>query len=124
MLVLIGFAHGLLASRQIMAAADRQQAIELSIKTGNKKLFDDNVQTSINPVIKMLLAVFSIIFFVIFLLYPFNSVYAGVVTVWIVMFVLYLLWAVAMELADPYNGIWRVSRTYIAKIFEINEKSL
>ena len=60
---------------------------------------------------------FSLIFFGIFVLYPFVNIYTGKVVVWATMFVLYLLWEVAYELDDPYHGIWKVTRQVVYDTF-------
>ena len=64
----------------------------------------------INPIIKFLLLVFFINFFFIIFYYSFTSRIQWFLVVFITIFILYLLWEVAVELDDPYHGIWRISR--------------
>jgi Ca2+/Na+ antiporter len=117
LLGVIGIAHGLIASTQIQRASEQHQKIKIALRLKNKRMFEENSCARIHPAIKMLLSVFSIIFFAIFLLFPFISTYAGIVVVWTTMFVLYLLWEVASELDDPYNGIDKITKEEVEKIF-------
>lgn len=114
---IIGIAHGLIASMQIAKVADQHQKIQVALILKNKEMFRENSCVRISPVIKLLLAVFSILFVVIFILYPFSSIYTGSITVWTVIFVLYLLWEVASELDDPYHGIWSITPAKVKAVF-------
>ncbi|MBP6904771.1 MAG: hypothetical protein KBB91_01800 [Candidatus Pacebacteria bacterium] len=114
---IIGVAHGLLAAAQISKVNDQNQKIQQAITLKNWQQFKEYECLRINPVIKLLLAVFSLIFFGIFVLYPFVNIYTGKVVVWATMFVLYLLWEVAYELDDPYHGIWKVTRQVVYDTF-------
>lgn len=120
LLGLIVVAHGFLATMQIQKVDIQHQKIKEAIRRKDKELFEENACIRISPVIKFLLAIFSIVFFVIFLIYPFHSIYTGVMVVWITMFALYLLWEVAAELDDPFHGIWKIDYEKIKEIF--NEK--
>lgn len=116
-LAVIGIAHALIASTQIGQVYSKQQNIKLALKIRNKGLFEENMYICISPVMKLMLATFSFIIFYVFLLYPFDSVYTGCNMVWIVIFVLYLLWEVALEFENPYNGVWKVTREKVVKVF-------
>ncbi len=115
---IIGVAHGLLASAQIAKVNDQNQKIQQALTLKNWQQFKEYECLRINPVIKLLLAIFSLIFFAIFVLYPFANIYTGKIVVWATMFVLYLLWEVAYELDDPYHGIWRVTKKSVFTTFE------
>ncbi len=117
LLGIISIAHGMIASFQIEKVANQQDAIYQALKTQNKELFLATECLKINPVIKFLLFIFSIIFFLIFLFYPFKSIYDGMIVVFLTIFILYLLWEVAVELDDPYHGIWKINKEEIMKIF-------
>ncbi|MBP9851326.1 MAG: hypothetical protein KBC71_01295 [Candidatus Pacebacteria bacterium] len=110
LLGVIGVVHGLIASTQIQAANEKYQKIKTAIFLKDEKMFNENICVRIHPAVKMLLGVFSLIFFSVFLFFPFITTYAGIITVWTTMFVLYLLWEVASELDDPYNGIDKISK--------------
>ena len=97
----IGIAHGMIASFQIEKVANQQNALNQALETKNENLFVETQCLKINPIIKFLLLVFSLIFFIIFLLFPFTSEYSGFLVVFITIFILYLLWEVAVELDDP-----------------------
>jgi hypothetical protein len=90
----------------------------------DKNLFDRNNFKKLSPVIKFLLLIFSLLFFGLFLLYPFSSTYSGVVIIWATIFVLYLLWAVAAELADPFHGVWKITHETAEKVFAQDEKDV
>ncbi len=117
---IIGIAHGVIASMQIHKVYEQNQKIQLAIILKDKKLFDENAHLRISPVIKLLLAVFSFVFFGVFLLYPFPDTYTGLVIVWATIFILYLLWAVASELDDPYHGVWNITHEMVEKVFSSN----
>lgn len=117
---IIGIAHGVIASMQIHKVYEQNQKIQLAILLKDKRLFDENAYLRISPVIKLLLAVFSLVFFSVFLLYPFPDTYTGLVVVWTTIFILYLLWSVASELDDPFHGVWRITPELAEKVFSAN----
>ncbi len=116
-LAIIGMAHGFIAAMQIERVAEQNRKIRTALIIKNKEMFDENSCTTIHPVIKLLLAIFSILFVVVFIHYPFSSSYTGILTVWTVIFVLYLLWEVASELDDPYHGIWNITHEKYKQVF-------
>lgn len=116
---LIGVVHGFIASMQIQKVSDQHQKIQRALALKDRKLFEENACIRINPAIKFLLAVFSIIFFIIFLFFPFASIFSGMVTLGTTMFILYLLWEVASELDDPFHGIWSITQKQVNEIFDI-----
>lgn len=120
LIAIIATAHALLASLQISKVNDQQEKIKIAIVLKDSRLFKENTCARINPVIKLLLFVFSILFFVIYIFFPFTSIYAGKIVVSITMFVLFLLWEIAAELDDPYHGIWKIDRKAMEKHFGEN----
>jgi hypothetical protein len=117
LIAIIATAHALLASLQISKVNDQQEKIKIAILLKDVRLFKENTCTRMNPVIKLLLFVFSIMFFVIYIFFPFTTIYAGIIVVSITMFVLFLLWEVAAELDDVYHGIWKVNRKNMVELF-------
>lgn len=117
LLTVIGSVHGLLAALQINTASNRNQRMEQAIYLKDKRMFDENSCIRIKKGVKFLLGVFSLIFFIIFLVYPFRNTYTGVITVWTVMFVLYLLWEVANELSNPFKGVSKITPEQYEEIF-------
>lgn len=115
---MIGIAHGVIASFQIQKVANQQDLMYQALQIKNKELFLQMECLRIHPVIKFLLFIFSAIFFIVFLLFPFREIYSGIVVVFITIFVLYLLWEVAVELDDPYHGLSKISKEKIIEAFE------
>lgn len=110
-------AHGMISSLQIQKVANKQDYIYQALETKNRKLFIETQCLKINPVIKFLLLIFSAIFFIMFLLFPFQENYAGFIVVFLSIFILYLLWEVAVELDGLYHGIWKISKKRIIEVF-------
>lgn len=109
--------HVLIASFQIIKVVGQYNKITQAIHTKNKVLFEENICLRINPGIKFLLGVCSGIIYLLFLIYPYTTTYAGVFTTGFVLFILALLWEVASELDDPYNGISKIKREEVDKAF-------
>jgi hypothetical protein len=116
-LSVIGVAHGLIASLQIQKVNNQQDAIKVAFLTKDLALLKANIHTRISPVIKLLLFVFSVIFYFIFLVYPFESQMTGIIMTFVVMFILYILWEVAIELDDPFHGVWKITKKDIVDAF-------
>ena len=117
LLGIVSIAHGLIASFQIQKVANQQDAMYQALEIEDKQLFLRMQCLKINPVIKFLLLIFSIIFFIVFLLFPFEKIYSGTIVVFLTIFVLCLLWEIAVELDDPYNGVWKISKKRIMNAF-------
>lgn len=118
LLGMVGIAHSVIASFQIQKVANQQDLMYQALQIKNKELFLQMECLRIDPIIKFLLFIFSVIFFIVFLLFPFKEIYSGIIVVFITIFVLYLLWEVAVELDDPYHGLSKISKESIVKAFK------
>lgn len=115
--------HGLIAGALISKVNEQNQKLIQALDLKNWQQFKEYEHLRIHPVIKLLLATFSLIFFFMFVLYPFVSIRTGVIIMWATMFILYLLWQVATELDDPYNGISKITKEKVYEVFEIQMNS-
>jgi hypothetical protein len=122
-LVIVGGTHGFIAGLQIAYASRRKQKMKQAIKLKNKQMFDEFACDGILEEVRHILAVTSVLIFGIFLFYPFDSIYTGLVSVWIVMFLLYMLWAYANEMSDPYKGVSKITPEEVEEIFGKEEKA-
>jgi len=117
LLMLVGGTHGIIAGFQITFASQRKQKMKQARKDKNKEMFEEYACAGIPEEVKHILAITSVLIFIIFLFYPFDSNYAGIVSVWIAMFLLYMLWAYANEMSDPYRGVSKITPEEFEKIF-------
>ncbi len=115
--IVIGSIHGLLAALQVNTASNRNQRMEQAIHLKDKRMFDEHSCIRVKKGVKFLLGVFSLVFFFMFLLYPFKDSYSGTIAVWVVMFTLYLLWEIATELSDPFKGVSKITDEEYEEIF-------
>ncbi len=118
---IFGGIHVLIASFQIIKVVDQYNKILQALHNKNKLLFEENICLRINPGIKFLLGICSAIIFILFLLYPFATTYAGTLITGFILFGLYLLWEIASELDEPYNGITKITRVQVEETFPEKE---
>ncbi len=118
--------HGVLIGLFVYKVTSQNQRLLQAKALENWKQFKENECLRIHKIIKGVFALFSFIFFVVFLLYPFASAKTGIVFTWLTMFILYLMWEVATELDDPYNGIWKITHEEVLELFssQMNEKEI
>lgn len=121
-------AHALVASMLIKQGYTQKHKIEEILSSSKPKIskFKKNACVQIDPVAKSLLFWFSIVFFILSLFYPFQSYKAGIVAVSVTVFTLYLLWKVAQELFNLYEGVHRVSKQRVIEVFgeEVYQETL
>jgi hypothetical protein len=124
LLSIIGFAHATIVGVQINKVYTQYQNIQVARATSDFSLFKASTCVRISVVVKGLLVTFSLVFYMIFLVYPFACAYSGIISVWITIFIIVCLWEVSAELDDPFHGVWKLDLETLKKEFPKHKRQM
>lgn len=115
-MVLPGLAHAIIAGGQIVKVSTQKSNIinaknlaKIGYKEEAKKIFIMNAFIRINIFNKGILFITSLVFYFQFITYPYSSDDTLIKAVSTTVFIMYGLWACAVELDDEFHGIYRTS---------------
>ena len=123
---LLGFIFGLhcfIAGLQINSASDRSQKMKQAKSLRDKRRFEEYACIRVSDEVQGILFILSVSIFFAWLFYPFYSTYAGLITVWITLFIMCYLWESAVEMSNPFKGISKITPEEFKEIFEKEEKA-
>jgi hypothetical protein len=114
----VGVVYAIIVGYLIGQIIKQYRQIKRAFRKKNREIFEDYAyDTELPNAVRGMLLIFSFIVFLIFLLFPLVTDYAGIISVWIVMFLLYLIWEVANELTDPFKGISKITTEQVEQFF-------
>ena len=104
----VGVIYALLAAFTTANVWSQWVAVEEAVKTGNHEKFLQNKDKRIPGTLKALLLMFSIFLVVGFFLLYFKNPLPGGFSIFAVTMAVSAVWAVIMDLDDPFTGTWNV----------------
>ena len=116
--------HALIAGLQISFASQRKQKMEQAKTLGNEKMFNEYSCIRISSEIVVILVATSLSIYALLILYPFQTINAGVTFTFMTMFILCLMWECAVEMSNPFKGVSKISKEEYKKIFPKKEEDV
>jgi hypothetical protein len=122
----LGIIYGLISGEQISTLREKHANIKRALdpRIKDRKLFDMSMCVTIEPEIHLLLSLISVLFYGYLLIYPFHSMKTGVIMSGSIVFLLVLMWEIAIDFDDPYNGVSKITPKKIREIFPNFEKEM
>lgn len=122
--VVVGSLHAIIAGLQFAKISGQKNMIPLAILKGDGNLFLEIACVRMSIEMKSLLGIFSLVMLALFSLYPFIYELTGKIFLFAVIFVLYLVWEMSMELDDPFHGARRIKLAEVKKSFNTKTYNL
>ena len=110
--------HGFLATLFLIKLFERDHNISMALEFEDEKLFRMSTYSMKDSLLfHGLLFLYSIVFFIGFLVFPFPNNSEAFFFIFATMFLIFLIWEVALELLDPYEGVSRIDKEKVKFVF-------
>lgn len=117
-LAIVGSLHVIIAGLQLQKISNQKNIIPLADELRDGKMFLESACVKMNKEIKTLLAIFSLLILVMCAVFPFNHEHTGNIIIFIVMFSLYLVWEMAIELDDQFHGVHKIKLSKVKETYD------
>lgn len=110
--------HGFLATLFLMKLFERDHNISMALEFEDEKLFRTSTYAMKDSLLfHGLLFLYSMVFFIGFLVFPFPNDSQAFFFISTTMFLIFLIWEVALELLDPYKGVSKIDKEKVKEVF-------
>lgn len=103
-----GIVYGIFATLLLVTVWNQWNAVEDAVNTKDRKEFDRMAEKRIPPTVKVLLFALSVLPVAAFFLTSFQHGPTGAFSIFGPSLIVAGVWAVIMDLDDPFEGVWNV----------------